>query len=176
LGRPSFEEFYDLTTMIYRFAYGLDTGNWELMRTLFADRVEIDTSATGQGVEKSWIAADEFVWRVKLSETGFDGTQLLLGNPIVDVDGDTAEVTVCFYGEHVAAITSGDPWYTIGGYQTWRLARTDGRWLVDGFTLSPLWTRGNRDVMKVGVRRGEQRLAERGDPPPAGMVEQLENW
>ena len=42
------------------------------------------------------------VWNVKLTETGFEGTQLLLGNPMVTVDGDDAECVVSFYGEHVA--------------------------------------------------------------------------
>lgn len=41
-------------------------------------------------------------WNVKLTETGFEGTQLLLGNPMVTVDSDDAECVVSFYGEHVA--------------------------------------------------------------------------
>ena len=132
----AFEDFHAVTTAVYRFAYALDTCDWALMRSLFADRVEVDTTGTGQrAATHDTIAAEEFVWRVKISETGFEGTQLLLGNPIVEVDGDRADVTVCFYGEHVAAITAGDPWYTIGGYQHWGLRRHPHGWRIDRFTL-----------------------------------------
>jgi hypothetical protein len=173
----SFEDFHAVTSTVYRFAYALDNSDWTLMRSLFADEVEVDTTRTGQrGSTPGVIPAEDFVWQVKVSETGFEGTQLLLGNPIVDADGDRADVTLCFYGEHVAAITTGDPWYTIGGYQHWGLTRRSDGWRIDRFTLAPLWTRGNRDVMSLGLRRGAERLRERGDTPPAHIVDKLDNW
>jgi SnoaL-like domain len=169
---PSFEDFYQITQKVYTFAYALDHRDWDLMRSVFADRMSVDTSRVrGDEADNAEITAEEMVWNVKLTETGFEGTQLLFGNPMVTVDGDTAQCTVCFYGEHVAPTVSGDPTYTIGGYQYWGLTKVDGGWLLSSFRLEPLWTRGNRDVMNIGVQRGAERLTAVGDPPPAGLVE-----
>ena len=170
--KVGFEDFQQITGAAYTFAYALDTQDWKLMRTVFADKISVDTSATGNGAKNGFMAAEDFIWNVKITETGFEGTELLLGNPQVMVDGDQAFLRVAFYGEHVAAIASGDNFYTIGGYQDFRLHRTAGKWVIDGFRLRPMWTKGNRDVMNVGVKRGAQRLIERGDPPPAGLLEQ----
>jgi hypothetical protein len=170
--RPTFEDFHAITDRVYTFAYALDHRDWTLMRSVFADRLSVDTAAVGhEGGAQGELTAEDMVWSVKLTETGFEGTQLLLGNPMVTVDGDDAECVVSFYGEHVALTVAGDPTYTIGGYQYWGLTRVSGSWLINRFRLEPLWTRGNRDVMNIGVRRGSQRLTEAGDPPPAGLAE-----
>jgi len=168
--RVSWENFQDITNAAYTFASALDHQDWTKMRTVFADKVDVDTTGANNGTGKATITAETFIWRVKVTETGFDGTQLLMGNPQVEVNGDRARLVVGFYGEHVAAVVSGDNFYTIGGYQTFELHRTNGRWLIDGFRLSPMWTKGNRDIMTIGVRRGLERLTQRGDPPPAEIA------
>ena len=90
--RPTFEDFHAITDRVYTFAYALDHRDWTLMRSVFADRLSVDTAAVGhEGGAQGELTAEEMVWNVKLTETGFEGTQLLLGNPMVTVAGDDAE-------------------------------------------------------------------------------------
>jgi len=174
-GQPTWAEFNALTTLAYRFAECLDKSRWDEMRSLFAPQVDVDTTATGNSSVHKVRTAEEHVWHVKIQETGFDGTLLLLGNPQVSVTGDTAEATFTFYGEHVAAVAAGDNFYTIGGYQSFHFRRTAGRWLIDGFRLTPTWQKGNREIMAIGIRRGLERLTARKDPPPADIVQAM-HW
>ena len=172
-GKPvGFEDFQGVTNAAYTFAYALDTQDWALMRSVFADQMSVDTSATGTEARTGLLTAEEFIWNVKITETGFEGTELLMGNPQVSVESDEAFLRIAFYGEHIASIAFGENFYTIGGYQDFRMRRDHGRWLIDGFRLRPMWAKGNRDVMSIGVQRGAQRLQERGDPPPAGLQQQ----
>lgn len=169
----SFEDYHGVTTTVYRFAFALDTHDWDLMRTLFDDQVHVDVDEVnpkGSGT----LSGERFVWQVKLQETGFEGTQLMLTNPIVTVDGDEASVIVHFYGEHIYATVDGEPWYTIGGYQEFKLRRRGDGWVIHGFALHPLWTKGNKAIMALGTQRGYERLVARGDPPPDGLIESFE--
>ncbi|MGE0383981.1 MAG: nuclear transport factor 2 family protein [Gammaproteobacteria bacterium] len=168
-----FSQFQAVSSAVYTFAHALDTRDWPLMRTVFADEISVDTSGAGRGHAGNVVKAESFIWDVKISETGFEGTLLLFGNPQVAVEGDVAYFRAAFYGEHTAAVADGENFYTIGGYQDWRLRRIGGHWKIDGFRLRPTWSKGNRDIMRVGVERGAQRLEERGDPPPAGLREKF---
>ena len=106
-GGISFEDFNAITSAVYTFAYALDTRDWALMRTVFADALAVDTSAA-TGKEPETLPADAFIWDVKVTETGFEGTELLFGNPQAGIDGDTAYLRLAFYGEHIAAIADGN--------------------------------------------------------------------
>lgn len=170
---PAWEDFYAITSAAYTFADALDHRDWPTMRTVFADVVDVDTTGAGNATGRANISAENFIWRVRIQETGFEGTELLLGNPRVTVKGDRASLVMAFYGEHVAAVASGDNFYTIGGYQDFELTRIGGRWLISGFRLSPTWTKGNRDVMSVGLRRGVERLKQEGVTPPAEIAAEM---
>ena len=170
---PAWEDFYAITSAAYTFADALDNRDWAKMRTVFADVVDVDTTGAGNNTSRSSISADDFIWRVRIQETGFEGTELLFGNPRVTVNGDRATLVVAFYGEHVAAVASGDNFYTIGGYQYFQLRKTGGGWLIDGFKLSPTWTKGNREIMTVGIRRGVERLKQQGVTPPPAIAAEM---
>ncbi|MBG6119973.1 MULTISPECIES: nuclear transport factor 2 family protein [unclassified Sphingobium] len=163
--QPSWQDFNAVTTVAYRFAEYLDMRKWREMRTIFYDTVDTDTTAIGRKT-RGPVSADEHVWHVKIQETGFEGTLLMLSNPQVTIEGDRAKLVATFYGEHVAAVASGDNFYTVGGYQTFGMRRVGGRWLIDSFILSPTWQKGNREIMSIGIKRGIERLTAAGDPPP----------
>ena len=142
---------------VYRYATGVDTRDWELYRSIFADRVHVDFSSWNgrPGAETS---ADEWVAGVKVLFTGLDATQHVMSNPIVDLDGDRAVCTVYMKAEHFLYSEAGDDSFAIGGYYRDTLVRTGAGWRIDGVTLTVTWRRGNEGVMTRGAERGRQRL------------------
>lgn len=45
--RTTFEDFHAITDRVYTLAYALDHRDWTLMRSVFADRLSVDTAAVG---------------------------------------------------------------------------------------------------------------------------------
>lgn len=167
----TFQDWLEITQTAYRFAYALDVHDWDLMRSVLDQQVEIDSGTAAKNTEWSNIssgklAADEHIWNVKVLETGLDGVQHLMGNPQVTINGDTATLVVGFYGEHVFHDTTGSPSYTLGGYQTITLQNSRQRWLISAFKVHPLWTKGNVEVVDWAIQKGLRLLTDGGESPP----------
>jgi len=58
------DDKYDICETVYRFAHGVDTRDWALYRSIFADEVRVDYSSYGafaptvQSAD-AWVAGDE---------------------------------------------------------------------------------------------------------------------
>lgn len=133
---------------VYRYALGVDTRDWPLYRAQFADRVHVDFTGFAAGMPDTEMAADTWVAGVRPLFERLHATHHLMGNPIVDVDGDSARITMYVQATHVG--DPGDPGarYTIGGYYENRLARVDARWLLTAVKLTVLWRAGDPAVME----------------------------
>ncbi len=102
------------------------------------------------------MAADEWVSRAQALFPGLDASQHCLYNPIVTVDGDTADISVYVQAEHFLTNADGDNWFTLGGYYADRLTRVDGEWRISGKKLVVTWNRGNRHVLALAAERVRQ--------------------
>lgn len=152
----------DLTDLINKYATGIDTRDWTLYRSIFADEVDIDFSSyNGQPGER--MKGDDWVAGVQMLLPGFDATQHLLANMVFDIRGDEATVTVYMQAEHFLANALGDSSHTLGGYYTHRVRYGTDGWKIHGVTLNITWSRGNRHVYELA----RQRVAERQNPPVA---------
>jgi len=128
-----------------RMAVHADRREWTLLRGLFADKVLLDYTSLNGG-EPVRLAPQEIVdaWAAALG--GFDATQHLIANHLVQVDGDRAVCTASFQATHRLATPHGAPLWTLGGDYRWELARTGGRWLITSVVMTATWGDGNKDL------------------------------
>ena len=72
-------------------------------------------------------------------------------NPIVDVQGDSAQCRMHMTAAHFLKNDRGSSVYAIGGCYVDQLSRIDGCWLINAVTLKLFWQRGNRDITELAV-------------------------
>ena len=142
---------------LYEYAYGIDTRDWDLYRSIFADRVAIDFSSYN-GRPASEMSADEWVGHIKPLFTGLDATQHTMTNPLIDVTGDAARCRMYIEAAHFLE-SEAEPEFTLGGYYDDRLVRTGRGWLITSVTEIVWWRRGNFGIMELARRLGERRLS-----------------
>jgi hypothetical protein len=149
--------------ILYQFAAGIDTRNWTLYRSVFTDEIDLDYSSyRAESVGR--ISADDWVGRARVLFSGLDASQHCLYNPLVDILGDTAVITIYVQAEHFLINSSGDNWFTLGGYYNDRLVRTEAGWKITAKKLVVTWNRGNRHVLAMAADRGRQPGSKAASP------------
>jgi hypothetical protein len=137
------ESKYMVAETCVRMAVHADRREWQKLRAIFADKVLLDyTSLTGG--EPAQLTPQEIIdsWAGVLG--GYDATQHLIANQLVDIDGDRAVCTASFQATHRLATALGAPVWTLGGNYRWELARTGRRWLIDTVVMTATWGDGNQ--------------------------------
>lgn len=150
--RDELHDKADIQETILKYAWGIDSRDWVLYRSIFADEVYIDFSSFN-GVAGATMPADQWVSNLKLMLPGFDATQHVLSNFMIDIEGELATAIVYMKAEHFLVNSGGDNTHTVGGYYTHKLKQTEDGWRIYSTTLTAKWTRGNRQVYKLAVKR-----------------------
>ena len=150
---------------IYLYALGIDTKDFFLYRSIFADQVEIDFSSyEGSSVtEPSILHGDQWVRRVQPLFTGLAATQHTMTNPLPVINGDSATCRMYMQAHHVYEVEKPDSWLTLGGYYDDTLVRSDlspTGWLLTGVKLTVLWKKGDHSIMAL-AREAGRKLLER---------------
>jgi hypothetical protein len=142
------QRLYDL--LVQRWCLGVDTLDWKLYRSAFADKVQMefpDPSSPGVISSQLWRAEDWVTVARRLE--GFDATQHHLSNFVYHVDGASAEVSAYLVAEHHL----GPDHFTLGGRSTYCLERSGEDWKVVKVALAPWWTKGDQVLLaKAGER------------------------
>jgi ketosteroid isomerase-like protein len=139
-----------------RMAWLADQRDWDALPGLFTDRVRVDYTSLNGG-EPATLPAAELVagWRAVLG--GLDATQHLLGNHLVEIDGDHAVCTAQFQATHVLAEPAVNPHggttWTLGGHYRYQLDRAEGAWRIAGLTMTAAWATGNQQIMSLAAAR-----------------------
>jgi len=136
--------------LVQRWCLGVDTLNWKLYRSAFADEVQMefpDPSSPGVISSKSWRVEDWVAVARRLE--GFDATQHYLSNFIYHINGASAQVSSYLAAEHHL----GPDYFTLGGRSTYSLERRSDDWKVVKVALAPWWMRGDQALLaKAGER------------------------
>jgi hypothetical protein len=148
----------DVAEVKYRYALGLDTRDWALYGSIFADEVDVDFSSYDRG-EPQRLTRDRWLDRVRPLFTGLDASHHVMTNPVVVAEGDGAELTMYLQAQHLLRGAGGGELFVIGGYYRDRLARTERGWQLEAVQLNVLWTDGNQALMAEAAARGRERLA-----------------
>jgi len=150
------EDRLNVAETVYLYAYGVDTRDFTLYRSIFAERVAFDFTSF-QGGEPMVMAADQWVAGVRSLFTQLAATQHSMTNPLTTIDTDTAACRMYVRAHHVYDADDPDSWYTIGGYYDDTLVRSaDGPagWLLTSVTLTVLWRRGDPRIMSLAAGDG----------------------
>ena len=148
---------------IYLYAIGIDTKDFDLYGSIFADQVNIDFSSyEGSSVpETTVLTKDQWVNRVRPLFTGLAATQHSMTNPVVNIDGDTASCRMYMQAHHVFEPEKEDSWFTIGGYYDDTLTRdaeSPSGWKLTGVKLTVLWRKGQESIMQLARSEGHRLL------------------
>jgi len=147
------DERLDVLDVLARFAAGLDSCDFELYRSVFADEIEVDYSSYRPGAA-GCVPAQTWVDRARRLFPGLDGTTHSIVNSRVAIDSDTAVVTSTMRADH---LLDGQR-YTLGGSYTHRLRRDGDGWCITGVSLQVRWEEGDRALLD----RGRERAARAG--------------
>ena len=150
----SAEDKLAVAECLYRYATGVDTRDWAMYRSLFADEVEVDFSSYGPGRPAVTMAADDWVGGLKPLFEGLAATQHMMSNPLVELAGDSAQITMYVRAHHVLDPEEPESYYTVGGYYRNRLVRERGIWRLVRVNLNVTWRLGHPEIMEAARARG----------------------
>jgi hypothetical protein len=108
-----------------RYAVALDHRDWELLRTVFTPDCEVQYSGAPllEGFEAVWPFCQRALARYRQ-------TQHLLGDHVIDIDGDRATGSCYLQAIHVDAPEHGTQVYTFYGRYTDEYVRSADGWRI----------------------------------------------
>lgn len=148
-----------ISDVVYRYATAVDTRDWPLYKSCFADNVEIDFS-TWNPEAKGVLSSEQWAQMVKAGISGFNATQHISSNHVHTLDGDTATCVSYMQAEHFLETDNGMKECTLGGNYTNELVRTDDGWKISRCTLTVTWSRGDYGVFELAADRYAETLGK----------------
>lgn len=143
------------------YAVGIDLHDWPRLTCALADEVEVDFTSWRGGrsldlfPEPKRVRGADWVEGVRRSMGALRATHHLLGNFVVEREGDRARCLAHVQAAHYLPNEFGDNEFTVGGYYDDLLERgADGRWRITRLKLVVLWSRGNRFIFELAYRAG----------------------
>jgi hypothetical protein len=133
-----------------RLAWHVDHREWELLKEVFADEVLLDYTSLNGG-EPATVTPEQIAAGWARGLGGYDATHHLITNHLVTVHADAAVCTASFQAVHRLANLFGSPLWTLGGTYRFTLTRTEGRWRINGMTLTVVWAEGNKDLTTLAT-------------------------
>ena len=143
------QDHLDIVQLHHRYAWSLDHRDWTMLADCFSPDGEVDYGMLGGQLKGATVIA-EFCRQVL---EGLDASQHLIGNTMVDLDGDRATATCYFQAQHVFVSDNGANTYLVAGTYSDELARTDGTWRIVRRVLTPMWRDGNANVFAEAAAR-----------------------
>jgi 3-phenylpropionate/cinnamic acid dioxygenase small subunit len=128
-----------INDVLVRYAWAIDTKDWNTLDNVFTPDAHIDYTATG-GIAGS--LAEIKPWLAE-SLAAFPATQHLLSNSQVTIDGDAATARTAVYNPMGAATRAGPlHFFFMGGIYTDRLMRTAAGWRITDRVEHFVWMDG----------------------------------
>jgi len=128
-----------ISDLIHLYATGVDQRDWPRYRRCFTDPFEVDLSSWNGAPARS-MPADVWVEGVRAGLSGFDSTQHISANHLIELDGDEARCTSYMQASHCL---DGDR-AVLGGYYDSDLRRTAEGWKIRRSRLTITWSRATR--------------------------------
>ncbi len=129
----------EIIDTLLRYATSVDTRDWELLLTAYTDEIEVDMISIGM-MEIMTMSAREFAGMIEQAVIGFDSTQHLVSNHVVNIDGDRATCVSYLQAQHYRAQDNEIHALTMGGYYSNDLIRTPEGWRINKYKVTITWT------------------------------------
>jgi membrane-bound lytic murein transglycosylase B len=133
----------DVLDAVVSYALALDSHDWDRLRQILLPEAVAEYGMALGARE----GRDAIVATCTAALTPLSGSQHLMGNHLVTLDGDRAEAVCYFQATHVKAGCPGGDNYIIAGRYDDRLVRTPAGWRIAHKTLTVVWTDGNAAVV-----------------------------
>lgn len=151
----------ELAENYYRYAEGLDSKNWEMVRSCFADEVYLDYGAVldsdaGPDVPRK---ADDWIKVLQGVINGFDITRHLMSNPRLDLSGEEVSCRIYLTADHVIFPEPGvnlvgpENVATVTGEYTNAYVHTAQGWKICRSKLAVDYSSGNAGLFAVAMER-----------------------
>lgn len=143
------------------YAEGIDTKNWALVRSCFADPILLDygeLSASTGPIDKPR-PADDWVAVLEMAVKGFDITRHTMTNHRLTIDGDKVTCRTYLLADHMIfadpTITHADDDenITLAGEYINDYQQIDGQWKIVRSQLDVHYTRGNAGLFEKAQAR-----------------------
>jgi ketosteroid isomerase-like protein len=129
--------------VIADYAWGCDSGDWALLKSVFTEDATLDYSST-DGPKGS---RDEIVGWLEASLSQLDMIQHVVTNHQIDLEGDEAAVRAMFYCS--VKVPGMDQVMITGGYYDERFVRTAEGWKIQSLYEDNRWM--SMDVPDLGT-------------------------
>jgi hypothetical protein len=141
----------EIVELCARMAWHLDHCEWDRLLEVFTGEVSLDyTSLNGGEIVR--LSRKDVVAKWRANREGLTGTQHLVANQIVTVDGDMATATAMFQATHLLPNPYGAPTWTLGGRYRYGLTRTETGWRIYSVAMSIIWADGNRHIRDLALK------------------------
>ena len=148
----------EISDVVHRYATGIDSRNWPLYRSIFADEIELDFE-TWNGVPARLMSGDDWVAGVRAGLSGFDATQHLSSNHVHSIDGDEATCVSYMVALHYLVDGGERRMQGLGGHYTNRMRRGPDGWKIHACKLTVTWEMGDRVLFEIAGKRWAERQA-----------------
>jgi len=126
----------------HRYGRALDTRDWDLFRSLFAEEVEADFSAFG--IPAGRVSREHVLgWMQHAFRREGMKTSQIYANFEITIDGDRATCVSSLLGRHRLPGLDGGEDFTLHARYHDRLVRTETGWKLAGVAIEVLFTEGN---------------------------------
>jgi 3-phenylpropionate/cinnamic acid dioxygenase small subunit len=123
----------EISELLYRYARGCDTGDWELLRSVFTEDAKLDYTSAGCPAG----TRDDMVTWLEESLSQLPWRLHYITNIEIDLDGDRAQVRAMFYNP-MQLPGMADPSYCGGRYHH-DAVRTPTGWKSERLVEENLW-------------------------------------
>ncbi len=140
-----------ISDVLHAYAAAVDSRDWDLFRSLFADRVFVDFRSFHPAVYRDY-TIDELVGMTR-GIAAFDATQHLSANHVHRLAGDRATCVSYMHAGHFLKRDGADHACFLYGFYTYELARAGTGWKIDRYGLQVTAQFGEPRVFEwVGMR------------------------
>jgi hypothetical protein len=130
---PSTSDLLSIQRLLFDYAWGCDSGDWELLRSVFTESGRLDYSSTGGPAA----GRDEVVTWLKDSLSQLAFIQHVVSNFRIDITGDEAGGRAMFFTSF--RLPGSDGVIQTGGYYDLELVRTAGGWKLQSLVEENHW-------------------------------------
>ena len=129
----------EIIDTINRYATSVDTRDWDLFFTCYADKINVDMVSVG--FEKPMdMTAGEFMEIIQTAVSPFESTQHIISNHVININGDNATLGCYLQAQHFRQDDTGLFALLIGGYYAHSLIRTPAVWRINKYKVVKTWS------------------------------------
>lgn len=142
-------EIAQIETVINRLFVSTDQHNWDELKKIFDDSVELDYSSM-TNLPGSMVTSGEIIAQWSAVLPGFEHTHHQIGNHLTEINGNSAH-TFCYgTATHFLPHEEGDVWTVVGTYD-FNLTKKENMWVITSMRFNFKYQTGNAKLVQVAI-------------------------